>query len=329
MTYNIRYTDIKRQEMKLTKNKANFILLIVSVIWGSGFIVVKYTMDAGVPAGLLNGFRGLIFLILTLAFFFKTLKTMNKRDVINGIIAGATNAGAYIMQTIGLKYTSPSVSGFFTALYILFVPFIVWFLFKKRPKIQILPAVILAIIGTFFLTGASFTDFSFGKGEIYLLIGALLFAVSISYLGEGAKKTDSRILAFWMGLMQALAGLIMFAVSETEYIGGIDIGKAVLPILYLGVIGTFITTASQVFCQKVTEETTASIIMTLEAVFASLLSLAFGYDKFTVNLAVGGVLIFGGVIVAIADFTRFKKYLISKFSPKDVADKDNEDIEPE
>lgn len=86
--------------------------------------------------------------------------------------------------------------------------------------------------------------------------------------------------------------------------GKVSWGIVILPILYLAVFGTFGATNGQVLSQKSIDETTAAIIMSMEAVFSAVISLIFRYDVFSIRLMAGGLLIFAGVLVAIVDFKK-------------------------
>ncbi len=299
--------------MKLTRFRANIVIVLITIIWGSGFISTKYCINAGMQAGLINLFRGLIFMALTVVFFHKKIFKMNKHEVKVGLIAGTINGAAFVMQAYGLSYASASTSAFLTILYIVMVPFVTWLFYKRKPKLQVIPAIIIAVAGTLILTGTNFKGFGFGKGEWLTLGGTVLFALDIAYLGEASKDAGAEVMSFWMGLMQTFCGLIAFVCIETGTVASIDWSQCILPLIYLGVVGTFMTTVAQVFCQKVTDETSASMIMTLEAVFGTAFSLALGMEAFSYNLLIGGLLIFLGVSIALADFVRLKLNLKKLF----------------
>ncbi len=311
--------------MKLNKFSANCIIVLITIIWGSGFIFTKYCINAGMEGGLINVIRGGIFCLLTVLFFNKKLLKMSKSDIKTGLIAGTINGAAFVLQGLGLSYASASTSAFLTILYIVMVPFVAWLFYKRRPKIQIIPAIIIALIGTIVLTGTSFDGFGFGKGEWLTLGGTVLFALDIAYLGQASKDTSAEIMSFWMGLMQAMCGLVVFLIFETTTLPTIDWSSSILPLLYLGVVGTFMTTVAQVFCQKVTDETSASMIMTLEAVFGSAFSLILGMEAFSYHLLIGGILIFIGVLIALADFARVKAGL-TKLSIRFPMGKDKDNL---
>lgn len=287
--------------MKTLKKPAAVLLLVaVTIIWGSGFTIVKSLMNGGMSVGILNMLRGFGLAALVAVVFGKKLIKMKRREAAIGLVAGVFNAGGYLLQSTGLMYTTPSTSAFLTVLNTVFVPFIVLVVYKTKPGLKLLPALLMAVAGTFFLTGMSFGNFRLGIGELLTLGCALSYAALIAFIGNTGKDVPSEITAFWMGLIQGAGALIYFFVFEGgANPGTIDWAKAVLPIIYLVVCGSFFTTIGQVVSQKSINASAAAMIMTLEAVFGTLISFIFGYDKFGWKLLVGGLLIFGAVIVVL------------------------------
>lgn len=287
--------------------QGNILLVLVTLLWGGGFVATKFCLELGLSSGLIVIVRGGLFMVLTFAFFAKRILKMTAKGALIGFLAGAANAIAYLFQCVGLENTTPSVGAFLTVLYVVIVPLLMLIFFRRKPKLQLLPAIILSLVGTYFLTGMSFSAFTLGKGELLTLCCALFFGISITIIGVYGQKVDSAVTAFWMGATQTVGGLIYFFVADGGSVAGVsNWGAAILPLLFMGIFCTFITTNAQVISQKVTDETTASIIMTLEALFGSIFSLIFGYDTFTWRLALGGVLILVGAFTAIANFEQIK-----------------------
>ncbi|MFA5450162.1 MAG: DMT family transporter [Clostridia bacterium] len=292
---------------KLTKNQGNIILLAITVVWGSGFVITKLVLSAGIPAGLLTAFRGAGLMLLSFLFFHKKIIKSKKKDVLVGLVAGITNAIAFIFQTVGLVFTTPTISGFLTIMHILFVPVIAMIFYRKKLAPQMYPAIIIAFIGTLVITNVSFSSFRMGIGEWLSLAGALSFAISIAFIGNSAVDTPPEVIGFWMGVCQFAVSFAYFLIADKGVVGEVDWRIVILPILYLSLIGTFAATNGQVLAQKSVDETTAAIIMSMEAVFGAVISLIFGYDVFSVRLLAGGLLIFAGVLVAIVNFRKLFK----------------------
>ena len=125
--------------MEKSEKKNGFIgkLLILSatIVWGSSFVVLKDTLSAfgdGHFTFFILACRFLIASVIFLAFSVKRFKEFNKKILIHGIILGVILFFAYAVQTVALNYTTPSKNAFLTETYCVFVPFIMFFFFKKK-----------------------------------------------------------------------------------------------------------------------------------------------------------------------------------------------------
>ncbi|WP_052410187.1 DMT family transporter [Paenibacillus durus] len=292
--------------MKLTRSTANVLLLFISLLWGSGFVVVRIALDANASAGFINFFRGFLFALLVLIFFNKKIFNMTFRDFKIGLIAGLLNFGGFLTQTIGVKYTTPSNNAFISATYVVLIPFIAWALYRKPLRVKSFISISLCMLGMGILTGVWNKAFTINIGDIYSLICALFYAGSIVYLGYGARETDVSIVAFMLAAVQGAGGLIFFLFAETERIADIDWSAALIPLLYVSILCSFVAQTIQIIAQKHTSATSAGLIMMLEGVFGSVFSVAFGFEAFTVNLFIGGTLIMLSLILMEADFRQVR-----------------------
>lgn len=279
-------------------------LMVVTVLWGSGFVVTKVALDLNASTGLINMARGLIFAFLTFAIFFKRITKMKGKELFKGFFAGSLNSLAFILQTVAMQYTTPSNAAFFTITNVLMVPFIVWVFYKIRPSLKIFGAVGVCLVGMAILTGFFGEKTTINKGDWLALAGAFMFALSIAYISNSAKEVDYSIIAFWLGVTQAIGGIIYFAFFENAQIISLDWLKVAPMLLYLGFFPSFVAQTGQVIAQQNTSATTAALIMTLEAVFGSIFSVLFGFDRFTLSLFVGGSLIMLSLAISEIRFTK-------------------------
>ena len=172
--------------MKITRISANLLLMIITVFWGLGFVLSRMALDNGMTASLINFLRGLLFLVMTLAFFHKKIFNMTAYDFKVGLLVGIFNFLGFITQTIGAKFTTPSNNAFLTVTNVLMVPFIVWAVYKKRPKIRIFVSVIICLYGMAILTGFIRESYSVNIGDLYTIVCAFFFALSIAVIGNSA-----------------------------------------------------------------------------------------------------------------------------------------------
>lgn len=293
-------------ERSLTAGKANMLLFITSVLWGSGFVVLKLALDASLTAGFINFFRGAVFMGLAWILFREKIKGMSRKELKVGLIAGVLNFGGFLTQTLGVQYTTPSNNAFISSTYVIIIPFLSLALYRTKLEWKSLAAIVLCVAGMGALTGIGNKGLLINLGDIYSLICALLYAGSIVYLGHGAKHTDTGLIAFMLAAVQTAGGLLFFLFAEGGSLEGADWGAAILPLLYVAVICSFLGQTIQVAAQKHTSATSAGLIMMLEGVFGSLFSVAAGFEPFTVSLLTGGALITLSLLTMELDLRRLK-----------------------
>ncbi|MCI1283727.1 MAG: DMT family transporter [Lacticaseibacillus songhuajiangensis] len=290
--------------MKLSKTQANLVLTLTAIIWGSGYIFTKLATNAHMPAGMINGFRGLIYAVLVYIFFGKVIRHMTRTEFKIGLIAGIINLVAYQLQTVSLQYTTPGDNAFLTATYVVIIPFIMWLVFHETPAPKSYLAIIICMLGVMELTGIFNHGFNFQLGDILVILSAVFYAIQIVYFGSTAASINPWITAFMLGLVQGLGGFIWSGVFEHSAYGAINWQAALLPVFILGVLSSFGAQSLQLIGQKFTDPTPAGLIMMTESVFGSIFSVAFGFEAFTINLLLGGLLILLAIILMQVDFRK-------------------------
>lgn len=275
---------------------ANISLVFVSLIWGSGFIVVKDTLNY------LNEYFLLVirFAIATgILGLYLLLKKINpfKYDILKkGAILGLILFIALAAQTIGLKYTTATNSAFITGLFVVLTPIFAVLLFKKYPKIWSIFAVILATLGLFLLTFDSAPGFTFNFGELITLLAAAAFAFHILYTDKYAKKSD----LFSLGFME-FGFMTLFSVIFTILFGSISTNlesRVIFSLIYLGVFVSFIAYFAQIVAQKFTQSIKVALILTLEPVFAGIFGFIIASETLSPINLIGAGLILSGMILA-------------------------------
>ncbi len=295
----------------MKKQTAIFTLIIVTIIWGGGFSAVRMSLDLGVTVGLTNVIRGFIFTLMVFICFPKQILSMKWKHMKLGLLAGLFNAGSFIFQTIGAEHTTLSNNAFLTTTNVVMTPFLAWIMLGNKPKKKNFIAVAICMLGTAVLAGIFQNTISFNIGDLFTLLCALCYAISIVLLSVQASDSHFASSAFMMGLTHFLSGLVYFVVTEKAYVPQIDWKLAVLPLLYLGVASSFLAQTMQVAAQKYLTPSTASLVMMLESIWGSLFSIMFGFENFTLNLLIGGGLIVASLIVSEVSFP-LKNKVVSK-----------------
>ena len=273
---------------------ADGMLVLTAFIWGTGFVVMKNTLDSVSP-GALIAIRYFIAAGLSAILFRKHLANLTRGDVKRGAIVGAILAAAYIVQTIGLSMTTAGKNAFLTTVYVLLVPFGCWLLFREKLRKAnfIAAAMMLAGIGCLSLDGESG---GLNMGDLLTLCAGVLFAAHIMAVERCQKKTNTYaliVLQFAFSAVFSLAYLLIFERDmpisiNMEMVGGI---------LYLAVFSTTGAMSLQNIGQSMAPASHAAILLSLESVFGALASWLLLGETLTATMLVGFAIIFCALVV--------------------------------
>ena len=257
------------------------LILLCTVIWGSAFIAQKLGADHFGPFAI-NCFRNLLAGLFLWSCVrlrerfgkFEQSNIPNIRTILGGALSGLVIFAAMMAQQLGIERTTPGVSAFLTANYVLIVPLLAWAVGKGRPGLGVWLGVALALAGTYFLSfsspSSSPSDFALGPGEAWTLVCAVLFAVQIMVVDHFAPGSD--MLRFSM-VQMFVAGIVafpfVFLPSELSRLSFSSFVKGVPAILYLGVFSSGIAYTLQNLGQARTPPALAAILMSMESVFGA------------------------------------------------------------
>lgn len=281
---------------------ADLSLLLVALIWGSGFVATKNALDHIQPYYLLS-FRFMLSFLLMSLVFFKRFKKVTFDDFKAGTVIGIFLFLGFATQTVGLNYTTVGKQAFITATNVVMVPFIYWGISKKKPDIYEVIAALLCFAGIGILSLDS--GFKMGYGEFLTFLCAIFFAFHISSIGYFTKKHDPIVLSIIQMLVAGILSIIFTLLFEPK-IGSIP-REGIFPILYLALFSTLLAFLIQNIAQKYTSSTHAAIILSLEAVFGSILSIIFLKESFTIRLLIGCIAIFISIITTETKWNFIKK----------------------
>lgn len=276
-------------------------MTIATIFWGAGFVLNAQLCASSfdnAPA-LLNGVRFGVSALILLAIFNKRIQ-FNKRVLLYGAVGGVFLFGGFMLQTLAFNYTTPAHDGFFTAGYIIFVPFLVWITRKKSPSWITFIGVAVAIGGLFVLNCKQETlPVGAWKGDLMALGCALCFALQIVWTDAllSKNKTDNVQLAFWQVASAAVFFIAYTLIFEHKYVFNMNFDLRYcwwrLAIVTLG--GTAFAYYGQCYAQKNISPAETSLLMACESPVGAILSLLVGLDVFSWTIPVGG----GLVIVAV------------------------------
>jgi len=278
--------------------RADALMLVTAIIWGSGFVAQRVGMDHMGPFA----FNGLRFALgaLVLAPLIKYKRSRpdsdlkrNKLFFLGGGIAGCVLFIAATLQQIGLVYTTAGKAGFITGLYVIFVALMAW-LGGYKPDAGSWLGAALACAGLYFLSVTE--NLTFAPGDLWVLIGAIFWAAHVLILSWLAPKMDGLRLACTQFTVCSFLSLLAAVIFETNTLLGMK--AALIPILYGGFMSVGAGYTLQVIAQKDAPPVHAAIILSLEAVFGAVAGWLILDEALSLRAFIGCALMLTGILTA-------------------------------
>lgn len=290
--------------MKMKKQiKGSIFLLLTTVIWGSAFVAQSVGMDHIGPftfqavrcALAVIGLLPIIWLADRSKKDGKSFFSRWKDKALwkTGLLCGIPLFLAINLQQVGIVYTDAGKSAFLTAMYIIIVPLLGLF-FRRKPSKMIPVSVALAVVGLYLLSCAGVSEIN--KGDIYLIGCAFMFAVQIIFVDRYAAEVDALRLNCIQALLCSAASAVVMAFTETPTWA--TVSACWLPLCYAGFLSMGAAYSLQIIGQKNLEPTAASLIMSLESVFAAIFGWLLLHETMTASETIGCVLVFAAVILS-------------------------------
>jgi drug/metabolite transporter (DMT)-like permease len=289
--------------------RADAVLVAVTAVWGSSFVVVKNVLEVSPP------FEFLFWRFL-LATLLAGLLALGRRAgpglLRDGLATGLILAAGMAFQVLGQTETTASKAAFLTGLSVVLTPFAAYARTRRLPSLENGIGIALASAGFFVLTFPRPGE-TFERGDLLMTACGVVFAFYIVELAERSPRHDPVLftgvqlatvalasLALLLALrLPLLAGLHAAAVESRPAVWG---GTLLFSILYLGSIGAVGTFLGQTWAQRQMSATHAAIIFTLEPVFAALHAAWFLGERLGPRGAAGAVLILAGIVVSEVRF---------------------------
>jgi drug/metabolite transporter (DMT)-like permease len=280
--------------MKRKLVQAEILLVFITIIWGSTFTVVKKALLQVSPILLVT----LRFWIAAavIAFFMRgQFRNINSRTVLQGVILSVAFLGGFVLQTLGLRDTTPSNSAFITSMCVLLVPVLGFLIFRYRSSAQTVVGILIATAGLILLLADS-SNFSLHSGDFLTLICAFMFAFHILFLGRFVLQSNYRQLVFLKMVCSAVLCSIMTPLLEVPVV--IWDPYLIFYLFVLGVLATALAFFIQGWAQQYSNPNHTALIFSLEPVFATIFAFIFLDQSFSVKEWAGGVMILAGILVS-------------------------------
>lgn len=280
--------------------KSPLLLLLTATIWGVAFVAQSVGMDYVEPFtfnGLRNLLGALVLLPVICGMSGERDVAEEKKDTktlwLGGVLCGLCLCVASSLQQIGIQYTTAGKAGFLTAMYIIMVPVFGLFLKKKcSPFVGI--SIVLATVGLYLLSIKE--GFNIGKGDIYVILCAVVFSIHILVIDYFAPKCNGVKLSCIQFLVCGVLCSVIALVVEEPTISGIL--AAWLPIAYAGVMSCGVAYTLQIIGQKGMNPTVASLILSLESVISVLAGWLLLHQTLSAREIIGCAIMFAAIILA-------------------------------
>jgi len=250
------------------KVKANALLVLVTMIWGSTFLIVQHTLALTGPFTFLTMRFGIGAIVLA-AIFHKRLARISSAEIIMGCIIGVFLFAAYALQTTGLQYIPSSKAGFITGLYVPLVAILAIPLLRQKPTLGSLLGVALSLTGILLISVNRSFQLTFGLGELLVLGCAFASALHVIFISKFTPRVDAINLALVQIAFTALLSLIAMPIVREPFV------MPPLPVwasaLFMGVAATAFALAVMNRVQQFVSSTQVTLIYALELVWVGML----------------------------------------------------------
>ena len=276
----------------LKKKQAILELLIADAFWGFGFVATVWGLKELSPMQFL--FLRFLFSWIFGEIFYFLFTPKNERasflsEIKISLPAGLLLSLVLLLQTIGLKYTTATQSGFITTLYVILVPLFQFFLFQKKQPISVFIYAFIALVGTYLLTGGNFVQIN--QGDLWTLACAIMAAFHIIYIGVASPKSKN---ALRFNTTQSMIcfifiSFLMLIEKQSPQVPQMGLTWAGVMMTVFG--STLIGFTIQVRIQKVLSAATASMLFLLESPFAFIFGYLFLSERLNLIQTIGGFVI--------------------------------------
>lgn len=273
---------------------ADISLLLIAMIWGSNYIVIKGIVES-VPVFQMLFIRFALTAILMLPFTWKVIRRADRSAWTSGLILGMILVATYLLETFGLTSTSASNAGFIIGLYVVLVPVLDNVLQGRLLKISLAGILLLSLTGTTLLTMKA--GFEPKIGDILVLAAAFGYAIQMIMAKKltVGKSMDSRALTV---IQFATVAMVSGLLSLTQPSTWSNLTPSFwLATGYLVVFGTMIAYYVQLVMIRRTSPSRVALLMSSEPMFAAIFSILIAGEHLSVWQLVGGVCIITAILL--------------------------------
>jgi drug/metabolite transporter (DMT)-like permease len=287
----------------MNRARADALLLLVALLWGTTFVAQKLGGTTVGPLAFVSvRFLAASVFLIPIAIWESRRSTVRLRriDFAGGAAIGACLCSACLLQQTALASTTATNAGFLTAVYMVLVPFVAWMITRQAPRPLVLAACAVALLGAWLLagagSGAAAAAGQWSRGDVLVLVSDLIWALHISLIAKFRGIASRPIL---LSLIQcAITGLVSLPAALIWQPVTVPVLLGALPaILYAGIVSSGIAFTLQIVAQRFTPPAEAALIMSLESVFAAIAGAVVLGEMLSLRAACGALLIMLGVVL--------------------------------
>ena len=268
------------------RNQALYVVLLLGVtaIWGWTFVLVKDAIEAYPTLP----FLGLRFLIAAAVMALVVRRLPGRRVLLVGTVIGLPLAGGYLLQTIGLRFTSPGNTGLITGLFFVFTPLLDR-LFGTPIRVRTLLAVAVALAGTLLLTGG--WQGGIRVGDVLIVGCAVCFALQIVLL----SRWSSGVAAEELTLVQLATCAVLFMLGGAAQLRPPS-PSVWFALVITGVFASAVAFFIQTWVQSHLTASRTALVLASEPVWALFFSVMLAGQRLDAVQALGAALVIAAIV---------------------------------
>jgi drug/metabolite transporter (DMT)-like permease len=280
--------------------KAHILLVLITLIWGSNFVVIKNAL-ADISPLFFNAVRMSLAAAVLAMIFYRELPRLTAGAVRAGVLVGVFLFMGNELQTTGLKFTTPSKSAFLTGVSVVLVPVLLAVFWKRGINRLTSIGVVLAFAGLYLLTvpasaGTGLNLQDMNHGDLLTLGAAVVFAFHIIFIEHATQAHHWQQITVVQVAVTAL--LMIFTASFAEKASVVWSPRVLWGIAITGFLSLALAFAIQAWAQQFTPATHTALIFTLEPVFAWLISFIFLGERLGGRSGLGAACILTGLLIS-------------------------------
>ena len=262
------------------------------LIWGLTFPLI-HSAIANIPPTIFVLLRFGLATLCILPFLKKSRQDFSRYMIYAGLILGLVNIGIFLFQTIGLQTVAGPRTAFITSLSVVMVPFLSPLLGLGKPKLCDYAAALLCMLGIYYLTGASLTDFSTGDAWIFgcAIATALSIVIIQKVSGKIEHASNFAFLQIAFTVFWVLPTLVIPLPASFSFSASLSQPIVLGALMFCAFIATVLAFFLQVKYQQYITAFKAALILALEPVFATLFAALFFGAHITLPIIIGGSLV--------------------------------------